>query len=567
MFTSWCRATDPDEEAFQRALTESKKNNFETAIEDFRQVISGGQSRYECEARLLIGKCYLKTNQLDLASAEARELISRFPHSRYAAHANFLLGEIAFLRGDYHESAWQLLNAEQYAQDDDLRHLAAEKLVGIFGNYLDEIQQQDLLSWVKADRLRGELQAAIKGMVLSTKIGVILDLSGPNGPIGEKILAGIEDVLTGMEQNRDIDLEIVSRDSRGSVTEAVLAARALIDEEGVVAIIGDYDGVCSAAIAGVTSAAGIPQIIPASQDVGLTQIGENVFQILTDYHLEGEIIASFARKNLKLKSIAVLAPASDEGTQRVEGFKSRFEALGGKISGIQWYYRGATNYHRQLDALLNPGTQSGVSSADTVSNPQNDLPQDSSLNDAEVDPNGILKYVSPVETPEANGYIDGLFVPIQGDEISILAPQIAATGFQGQLIGSSNCLDAITPDSDWRYVEGVVFASPFEYPEGLTLRPEYMQKYSNLVGELRDRRVQIGRDAMNFLCSSNLNKARLDAQEILIQLQKSRKLALDHKILSFSEGKRVNSALFIKSFKDGEFQTVLNPRELTKIFP
>jgi ABC-type branched-subunit amino acid transport system substrate-binding protein len=566
LITLLSQGTKAADDPYQRALNDFNQGDYKSAVNEFQTIIDEHNSSHESTSWLLMGQSHFFLGEYELADQAARELVYRFPHSRYVSHAHYLRAEAAYNQGNYPEAAWQLLDAAQNTKEEELKLKSLQKLIELYQSKLDSEQQQKLMDWVTSDNIRIKLLAAEEGIRLSTKIGVILDLSGPNGPSGERLLAGIEQAINYFKNKLEGCIEIVTRDSRGNATEAVLAARALIDEENVQAMIGDLDGVCSAAVAGVTSTSKIPLIIPSSSDVNLNLIGENVFQLTPDYHLEGELMAAYAWKFKNLKLIGILAPGSDEGVQRVEGFRSRFEALGGKIAGVQWYYRGVTNYRKQLELLLNPVASSidldSISTDEPLDEP---VTQDTLLLDSEVTPEGSSTIYQSINDSAAVGDIDALYIPIQGDEISILAPQIAAIGFSGQLLGSSSCLDAIIPDSDWRYVQGIIFPSPYQIPTSLSQSPDFLSKYSDVTGEIRDRWTQTGYNAFVFLIQAL--DLESNAFSITSKLQKIHHFNNGHFLFVSPVNSRVNHAFYMMSIDNGRFKTLSTPEELIKEFP
>lgn len=558
-----------DNSLWLTALKKYQKKHYAEAAVDLTGIIHSQYSPYESTSYYLLSKCYLKQKKTEEAEGTAQQLIRSHPQSRYVPYAYYVLAQSAFLKKDYPQCARQLLTVAQTANDVDLRMSSRHKMLGIFESFLSDNQREELLQWVQSPEILSHLKTAQQGYSLPANVGVILDLSGPNAIAGEGILSGIRaaESKSGLENVRWI-----VRDSGGRVIDAVKAVHYLIHKESVSALVGDVEASCSAAIAGIACEQDIPLIIPSIQNNNLTEVGDCVFQLFTNCQLEGSIIAAFTREELGAERAAILAPVCEEGRQRVRGFSSTFTNEGGVIDSIQWYYQGAQSYKRQLDALIEIGAyqlgeQYGLSNEQITEFIQWDKkPEEEKrrntyfLDVAEEIPTIVDTLIETYGSPI--NYFDILYIPIQWSELSLLSPQIEASGFSGNLIGSADCLKNISLGEDWRYFNGIIFPSHFRSSGDQLSNSDLTESISSSTDQPFNQFMLSGWDACRFLTSALPSPAKRYPKEICRNLQAKRRFEGSRLTIVFPEGDRINKAMYILQFKDGKFLSLKSPQEV-----
>jgi len=565
LFVPLGNAAQDDEALWLTALDKFNQGDYENAVTDLKGIIDSKQSSYESSAQLLLGKCYLELKKWPQAEAEAKRLMKKFPGSRYVADAYYVRAEALYRQKQYTDAAKDLLSAYQIADKPELKYLTREKLLGIFANYFKPSEQRDFMMWVEADELRSDLESIMGGYRPKVKIGVLLDLSGINAQDGKAMLEGIKGAFEQERSQIPHDIELVVYDTRSRVITALQMVKRLIHEDDVVAVIGGNCSPCAAAIAAYTAEYDIPYIIPSVQEQQITQFGNNIFQLSTDYYTEGQIAANYVFHDLETKSAVILAPATDSGSERAEGFQERFEALSESPVYLQWYYPEATSFKRQLDNLIQMGADSlaviyelddeqveELMDWDKDEEPEKKVSdlftifeEDTTLVDS------LLElYGSPIN------FFDVLYIPVEGKEISLITPQIAAAGFDGIILGDSDCLYYVKKESDWRYVEGIVFPSHFATDELSTLHTKIANVENLLPGHL------FGWDAFEFLAIALKQNDSVYPPEIIKALGNIEELETDRLTLYFPDDSRTNQAMHILTFHKGKFDLALDAKSL-----
>jgi branched-chain amino acid transport system substrate-binding protein len=147
-------------------------------------------------------------------------------------------------------------------------------------------------------------------------------------------------------------LVLLSEDDRGEASEAASAVSKLITRDHVVALIGENASSRTLAAAPIAQNYKVPMISPSSTNVEVTKKGDYVFRVCFIDPYQGLALATFARRELKAQTAAILVDArSDYSVGLAEAFRSAFEAAGGRIVSELKYVEGDSDFSAQLTAM------------------------------------------------------------------------------------------------------------------------------------------------------------------------------------------------------------------------
>ena len=137
----------------------------------------------------------------------------------------------------------------------------------------------------------------------------------------------------------------------GDQSTALGARQAALEaiEAKVVAVIGATRSSHSLGMAPALQAAGIPMLSPVSTNPEVTLVGNYIFRVCFIDDFQGEVMATFATKELQAKTAVVLTNTSQKfslGLARL--FIEKFKKLGGKILWEGDYLGEAVNFEEQL---------------------------------------------------------------------------------------------------------------------------------------------------------------------------------------------------------------------------
>ena len=153
-------------------------------------------------------------------------------------------------------------------------------------------------------------------------------------------------------------VRVIVEDDQSKPEEAATAVTKLINQNHVVAMLGEVSSSRSLAAAPICQANGVPMISPSSTNPRVTQVGDMVFRVCFLDPFQGYVVAKFARDYLHDDRVAILY---DQGQAYSKGlaqnFSKAFRALGGHITTRQAYTGGDVDLSAQLQAIRDSDPQ------------------------------------------------------------------------------------------------------------------------------------------------------------------------------------------------------------------
>ncbi len=149
-------------------------------------------------------------------------------------------------------------------------------------------------------------------------------------------------------------IRLISYDDQGTQHEAVTAVTRLIQDDHVVAVIGEVASSLSLAGGQVAQRLGVPMISPSSTNAKVTAVGDMVSRVCFIDSFQGYVGASFAKNKLNLNNAAILYDRSQAYSSGLRtDFKKAFTKLDGNVSVEEAYSSGDNDYSAQLTAIKN----------------------------------------------------------------------------------------------------------------------------------------------------------------------------------------------------------------------
>ena len=196
------------------------------------------------------------------------------------------------------------------------------------------------------------------------KIGEIATVTGDFAAYGvaeaESVKIAVEEInAAGGVLGRP--LEVIMYDCRTQQEDMVNAARRLVEQDKVTAVIGPSgSGLCIAA-ASVFNRGKVPHLgtLPTNPNVTVDEAGKvrpYNFRICFLDPYQGAIMAQFANKDLKATKAALLYDVSSDYSQgQREFFIKSFEAAGGKIVADEGFRGEDVDFRSQLTNIKDSG--------------------------------------------------------------------------------------------------------------------------------------------------------------------------------------------------------------------
>ena len=205
-------------------------------------------------------------------------------------------------------------------------------------------------------KMRKVLSVACIGMLLATaltgcggdkkgsgdtiKIGGNLEMTGGSASYGKSAQNGIKLAIDAANANGGVlgkKIEFVVADNKSEAAEATNAMQKLIAQDKVIAVIGPNLSSASIAATSINTSAKVLAITPMGTNPNVTvdkdgKTKDFMFRACFIDPFQGQVMAEFANKTLKVKNVAILYDASSEYSKGLTAvFTKTLEKNGGKV--------------------------------------------------------------------------------------------------------------------------------------------------------------------------------------------------------------------------------------------
>lgn len=183
----------------------------------------------------------------------------------------------------------------------------------------------------------GEKKTADTGNTI--KVGGAFELTGNVANYGKSTEKGFMLAVDEINKAGGINgkkIEVVESDNKSEPAESGNSVTKLVTQDKVVAVVGPATSGCVNAATPITTANKVPHIAPAATAPSITvdngKVKEFVFRACFIDPFQGQVMAVFADKTLKVKNVAIFYDSSSDYSKGLaEVFQKTFESKGGKI--------------------------------------------------------------------------------------------------------------------------------------------------------------------------------------------------------------------------------------------
>ena len=203
-------------------------------------------------------------------------------------------------------------------------------------------------------------------------IGHFASMSGAEATFGQSTDDGIKLAVEETNAKGGIGgkkVKLLTMDDQGKAEDAASVVTRMIEQEKVVAIMGEVASSRSLAAAPIAQLKKIPMVTPSSTNPKVTEVGDYIFRTCFIDPFQGTVMAKFAYENLKFKKIAVFRDVkSDYSVGLADFFIQKFKGLGGQITVDVSYQSDDVDFKAQLtnikssepEAIFIPGYYTAV---------------------------------------------------------------------------------------------------------------------------------------------------------------------------------------------------------------
>ncbi len=189
-------------------------------------------------------------------------------------------------------------------------------------------------------------------------VAAIFALTGPAARASASSIYGVRIAVDEVNAQGGVfgkPVNLIVFDNMSTPIGATTAAEHAADA-GVTAIVGAAWSSQSLAIAKVAQSRGIPMISDFSTHPDLTAIGDDIFRVCFTDAFQGQVMARFAREDLKAESAAVVVNlTSDYSLTLSQIFREAFESMGGRVKREVTYKSKQIDFESQVKEILAAG--------------------------------------------------------------------------------------------------------------------------------------------------------------------------------------------------------------------
>lgn len=301
------------------------------------------------------------------------------------------------------------------------------------------------------------------------KIGAFLSMTGGTATFGQSSQKGMQLAIDEANAEGGVlgkQLTLVTEDDRSNAQEAKTAAVKLLQQDKVVALLGEVASSSSLAAAPDAQRAQIPMISPASTNPKVTEVGDYIFRVCFIDPFQGEVMAKFAHNSLQATTACLFKDnKSDYSVGLAEYFKNTFTQLGGQILSEESYSGGDIDFKAQLTAMKG-------------SNPQ------------------------------------VIFIPGYYTEVGQIARQARELGLTAVLLGGDGWDSPKTIEIGGDAVEGAYFSNHYSDEDPNPVVQSYIAKFKAKYNEVPDAMGVLGYDCARVLIAAMKSAGTTDGPKL-----------------------------------------------------
>lgn len=344
---------------------------------------------------------------------------------------------------------------------------------------------------------------ATETMAETVKLGMLTPTSGDLAQYGIAVQNAAEMAIAEINAAGGINgatVELIAYDNEADPTKSINLFNRLVEEDGIVALVGPVISGTSLVVGPLAEEAGIPMLSPTATNADVTVGLDYVFRACYIDPYQGRVVAKFATENLEAKTAVIFRNVSNDYSI---GLADAFtDAFGGEIVGDEGY----TSEDNDFNAIISKIAQ--------------------------LDP-------------------DVIFIPDYYSTVGLIAKQLNAAGVDAVLLGGDGW-DAIQNDYAAE-VEGDYFANHYATTDEAPIVQNFIKAYTEKFGEEPNALAALGYDATKVMAAAIIAAGSTDGAKILEALKATDMDAVCGRI-KFDENGDTVKAISIITIKDGKLE-------------
>jgi len=354
-------------------------------------------------------------------------------------------------------------------------------------------------------------------------IGHFGSLTGGTATFGTSTKEGIDLAVKEINDAGGVlgkKIRVVHEDDQSLPKEATNAVLKLINQDKVVALIGEVASTRSLAAAPTAQRRKIPMLSPASTNPKVTQVGDYIFRSCFIDPFQGSAMATFAmthEKGPKAKRLAILYDVkNDYSTGLRQFFIETVKKAGGEIVADEAYGEGDIDFKAQLTKIKQ-------------SNP------------------------------------DAVYAPGYYTEIGLICRQARDLGINVPFMGGDGWDSEKTFEIGGKAVEGCFFSNHYSPDQDSALVKKFVDTYKQAYGgRTPDAMAILGYDAMKIMADAIRRAESIQGKAIRDALAATKDLEVASGKITINANRDAEKPIVIIKIANGKHQFVASVDATTK---
>jgi len=344
------------------------------------------------------------------------------------------------------------------------------------------------------------------------KIGEFASLTGKEAAFGQSSHKGTQLAIEEVNASGGVlgrKLEHIFEDNQSKAGESATVVQKLISRDKVIAVLGEVASGRSLEAAPLCQANHIPMISPSSTNPKVTEMGDYIFRVCFIDPFQGTVMATFAKKTLKVRSVAVLTDvAAPYSVGLAQYFKEKFSADGGNIVLEQKYNSGDKDFNAQLTAIK-------------AANPE------------------------------------GIFVPGYYTEAGLIVLQARKLGFTGPVFGGDGWEAPELIQIAGPSLEGTYYSTHYSPEDKSATVQDFVKRFKErFKGEVPDAMAALGYDSAMVLVDAIKRAGTTDGPKLRDAIAATKEFVGVTGKTALDEHRNANKPAVVITIKDGQFKYV-----------
>ncbi|MCX7726339.1 MAG: ABC transporter substrate-binding protein [Chitinispirillaceae bacterium] len=389
--------------------------------------------------------------------------------------------------------------------------------------------------------LKEEINKALDAQKKTIQIGVLAPISGEDEEIGKRIVQGIQLAISQYQPQIPQTIKTIILDTKGNMITTAQKTRELCEVHKVPIIIGPVLSHTAIVTAAMLMNKPVVMVSPTATEEGISEIGENIFQINVTTGALGRRIAKYAIENLSIKDFAILAPNTPYGHILASTFKEEVKRSNLEIIAEEYFEEGQNDYREQFQNIRKKllirylerlAIEKGTTFSGEITKKDSALYADSSLS------------------------VGGLFMPAAAEDVIMLAPQVVFYRIKTQMLGCNGWHNPKVLKEGKKYVVNALFSTYFETDATDNSWVDFAKVYKYRYNIEADRVSALGYDAATLILKAIKESNSDDPNIISKQLGKTYRYKGLSGVISFENGQRANSESAVYKITENGFVRV-----------